>query len=136
VPISKPTEGARPPLASLTREAAAADRAAERIRRPNRATPQTVAPALPKPQRSHPFAGPGRRAGVTAATAETNPRSNADVATPTSRMAPGEKLVLTGPAATAPVADRVPRPVIDPIDFAELLRAALLQDARRHGIEV
>lgn len=40
-------------------------------------------------------------------------------------------------AIAAGVPDALPsRPIIDPVDFAALLRAALLDDARRHGIEV
>jgi hypothetical protein len=41
------------------------------------------------------------------------------------------------PAAAAGATHAAPpRPIIDPVDFAALLRAALLDDARRHGIEV
>ena len=47
-----------------------------------------------------------------------------------------EKLFFTGPETSRPAPDATRRPLIDAIDFAEQLRVALIEDARRHGIEV
>lgn len=47
-----------------------------------------------------------------------------------------EKVALTGPVAAALVGRGAVPTTIDPIDFAEQLRVALIDDARRHGIEV
>jgi hypothetical protein len=86
-------------------------------------TPQPVID-LPAPPTEMPLAA-RPIAGVLAEMPRGSPPTNA---------AAGQQpwpAVAMGAAHAAP-----PRQIIDPVDFAALLRAALLDDARRHGIEV
>jgi hypothetical protein len=100
--------------------------------------PPTTVPASRNLRGPSTMIGTERNGSLMAASAEATLSSDIDLTTSASfsPLRAGNKLLFTGPAAAKAAPALSTHPSIDPIDFAEQMRIALIEDARRHGIEV